>query len=234
MTALDQSARISAAQAEDALSRWEAMTGTQGVPHVSGPSTEPYSPMGATAAFPATQALTDPFAAAPGSTTAYPVTPYPAAQYPPAPYPATGQQHSTTSGQHPATSGQYLATGGIHPANGPQHGGQQDRTQQLGSPATDPFGRMPGGTGTVPLVTGPTTAGGSMRVAGRSAGRGRTTAIVMWLLVAALLVAGALLAPMVMSSLNSGGSSSGAGAPSYPPVSGELGTVLKDLQESVK
>jgi hypothetical protein len=93
---------------------------------------------------------------------------------------------------------------------------------------------MLAGTGPMPLTTGPTTASGSLRVGGRRARRGRVLAIAMWLLVAALLVTAAILVPMVMSSLSSGGSASGSVPRSYPPVPGELGTVLKDLQESVK
>jgi tRNA A-37 threonylcarbamoyl transferase component Bud32 len=220
MTALDPAARISAAQAEDALSRWEAMTGvaTNGAPIVSGPITEPYWAGAATGANGVTQPMTDPYA-------------------------ATALQHPATAPQHPTTGGAYPATGGAYPVTGPQYGGPQDVTQRLGAPfpttdSTARFGIGPA-TGpsdrTMPLATGPTTATGSTRVSARDARRGRVIAIVMWVLVAALLVAAAFVAPMVISKLNPdavGGA--GAGQPSYPPVSGELENELKDLQESVQ
>jgi hypothetical protein len=52
----------------------------------------------------------------------------------------------------------------------------------------------------------------------------------MWVLVAAVLAAGALLAPAVIDAM----SRSDSGAPTYPEVPGELGDVLRDLQESVE
>ncbi|BDZ44162.1 serine/threonine-protein kinase [Naasia aerilata] len=218
MTTLDPSTRISAAQAEEALSRWEALTGvvTRNVPlpqagqpgDETGPQTQampsPYLPPETGPQFGATAPVAGPsYGAAPG----------------------TGPQFDPTV---PFT-GQYGA-----PTTGPQFG----PTQHMMAPATNPstwLANVPAGTGTVPLRTGPQSTG-SVRVSEQQKRRARTVAIVMWVVVAVLLVAAAIVAPMVISALNpEPASSSGtAGSPTYPAVDGEIGTALKDLQEAVK
>ncbi|WP_210508704.1 serine/threonine-protein kinase [Naasia sp. SYSU D00057] len=74
MTAIDPAARLSAAQAEESLSRWEAMSGigTSGIPLVSGPVPGFTGPVAATPYDGITQPL-----AAPAAATPYPGIPQP-------------------------------------------------------------------------------------------------------------------------------------------------------------
>jgi serine/threonine protein kinase len=210
MTAIDPTTRISAAQAEDALARWEALTGvvTHSTPLAPTPLLEPTD---------ATQAMPSPY-------------------LPPETGPQFGATAPVTGTPIPATEAMTAPRfDGTVPVTGQQYTGQFGPTQHMTAPATNPstwLTGVPGGPGTAPLRTGPTSTG-SVRLAQQR--RARTVAIVMWLLVAALLVAAAFVAPMVISALNPSESSAGsAGTPTYPAVDGEIGTALKNLQDSVK
>ncbi|WP_210478998.1 serine/threonine-protein kinase [Naasia sp. SYSU D00948] len=200
MTALDPGSRISAAQAEDALTRWEAMSGTAAIPLQSLPlrtAGTPSGPVPAPGAPPAeTDGITQPLATPHDGLTRPLATPYPALTEP-----------AAIAGPAPATPYPGLAPATPLPQHAPAAG-------TGGLPAWQP-------------ATAPTTT--PTRI--RKDRRGRAVAIVMWALVAAVLLAGVLLAPAVIQSLSG---DAGQSAPAYPDVPGELGDVLRDLQESVE
>jgi serine/threonine protein kinase len=204
MTALDPAARLSAAQAEESLSRWEAMSGlsTSGVPLASAPlpglvpaPTGPYSDI--------TQPL-------PATGTPYPGTPYPGTPYAGITQPSPVQPGTEPTMRLPVSTGE---TGAFAPP---------------GALPTVSTAAAPAATGSV--IASPATTG-STRVPARSNRRGTIIAAIMWLLVAALLIAAAFLTPLVMDRLQADDSN---GSSSYPAVSGELGDVLHQLQKSVQ
>jgi eukaryotic-like serine/threonine-protein kinase len=221
MTALDPAARLSAAQAEESLLRWEAMSGlsTAGVPLVSGP-VPGFSPPGTTPGTPY-DGITQPLAAPPSPGTPYPGTPYPGTPYAGMTQPvATPQPGTEPTMRLPVATGQ---TGTFDPAtpSGPMASG----AMPSGPMATGAVATGPATTGSLASAAATT---GSTRVV-RNDRRGRTLAIVMWILVAALLLAVAFVAPLVLDALQPD-----PAAPSYQPVPGELGDALRQLQEAVR
>jgi hypothetical protein len=214
MTAIDPGARISAAQAEEALTRWEAMTGTAAIPLQSAPLPTAPGPFPASGPLPAYDPTTQQMAA-PGDGLTQPLaTPYPGLQQTPT------AAYGTAPTPYPG-----LSSGAV-----PYPGTQAAAVQYPGLAPAPITGGVPAGTaptGTVGTSTAPTTSPTRLR----DQRRARILAIVMWVLVAAILVLGAFLTPAVIAALSP---SADQDTNSYPEVPGELGDALKDLQRSVQ
>ena len=206
MTIVDPAHRLSAAQAAEALERWAA------TPNNTTDATQliPGLPSAPTTDRTALLGVPD------GSTARLQQPTQPMTD--PFDRLLAGPNRTMASGPVP------VATGPVDPFAPVATGPVDPFAPVTGGLPVDPFapvtGGVPRGTGSVPLTTGPVRSAND---------RSSKTLIIVLAVLAVLLIAAVVITPLVLS----GRADSASTVPDYPPVDGELGDLLKQLQSSV-